>query len=308
MNSRQRAPALEGDALHVWRVALEQEGAAFAALESTLSDDERARAARFVFARDRRRFVVARGALRQILAGYLDADAQSLRFSLGAYGKPALEGDAAGGPLSFNVAHSGELALIAVARARAVGVDLELQRPELDFRPLLDHVFTTAEQQAFVGLDDAQARALFFRGWVCKEAFIKAIGMGFSFPPTQVEVRPAADGTLTLHLAGDGAAHAAAAGDWQLRTLDAGPTHAAALVVDGPHALPQHFAFEKTIEKREARSENREDCPVTGCSLLASRFSIVFSSPFALRLHGAPLDPSRAMGTLWRIAAVIAAE
>src|SRR5512145_2804827 len=106
----------------VWRVELGVDAAALAALESGLDDEERARAARFAVPAARRRFVVARAALRQLLGHYTGTRAGALRFVAGARGKPALAGESA---LRFNVAHSGDFALIALARGREVGVDIE---------------------------------------------------------------------------------------------------------------------------------------------------------------------------------------
>ncbi len=89
-----------------------------------LSDDERNRSARFRFEKGRRRFVVARGALRELLGRYLGTDPGQIRFTYNAFGKPELHPDF-GDRLKFNLAHSGDLTLIAIARDADVGVDVE---------------------------------------------------------------------------------------------------------------------------------------------------------------------------------------
>ena len=107
--------------VHVWRVDLIQPDATVTELERLLTDGERDRGRRFYFARDRRRFIVSRAALRHILSVSLLAPPPSIEISTGSYGKPKLiEGD-----LRFNVSHSGSLALIAVARNRELGIDVE---------------------------------------------------------------------------------------------------------------------------------------------------------------------------------------
>ena len=97
-------------------------------LDSILDDDERARAARFVFPHDGRRYVAAHAALRLVLAHYLDEDPRRLRFERGTHGKPRLACRTAG-DYEINLSHSGGRALIAVARAREVGVDIEVTGP-----------------------------------------------------------------------------------------------------------------------------------------------------------------------------------
>src|SRR5881394_833913 len=105
------------DAVDGWCVRLDAAPEPFYA---TLSDDERSRAARFRFERDRQRFVVARGVLRELLGRYLDIDPGQIRFVYNAFGKPELHPDFGGG-LNFNLAHSADLALIAIARDARVG-------------------------------------------------------------------------------------------------------------------------------------------------------------------------------------------
>ena len=121
------AEVLGEDEVHVWRIALDcGDGDS---LRSGLSSDELARAARFHFERDRTRFSVARAALREILAHYLGASPDEIAFVYGGHGKPALAPPH--GDLRFNLSHSHDVALCAVARGREVGVDVERIR-ELD--------------------------------------------------------------------------------------------------------------------------------------------------------------------------------
>ena len=138
-------------------------------------------------ARDRRRFVSCRAALRQILGSLLDAHPGSLQFRAGGQGKPELVSDGPGGessdwrhPLRFNVSHSAELALIAVCRGRELGVDIERVRPMAEADRIVASFFSTAEQATFALIpDDARALA-FVRGWTRKEAVLKGLGIGLA--------------------------------------------------------------------------------------------------------------------------------
>ena len=144
--------------------------------DALLSDDERARAARLMMPDARRRFVAARIGLREILAQVTGVDAAGLTFSLGEHGKPYLVGisDAP----SFNLAHSGELALVAVS-GRPVGIDLEQVRPLANMAQMAEMSFTDEERAALWALDEPTRTAAFFRLWTRKEAVMKAHGAGF---------------------------------------------------------------------------------------------------------------------------------
>ncbi len=82
--------ALADGEVHVWRADLAAAAAREEALRHLMGEEERARAGRFAFERDRQRFVAAHGALRTILARYLGVGPRGLRFSSGQWGKPAL--------------------------------------------------------------------------------------------------------------------------------------------------------------------------------------------------------------------------
>ena len=148
---------------------------------SVLSDDERERAARFVRARERRRFARCRAALREILGRLLDEPADSLRFRAAVVGKPELNrGPGVIEPLRFNVSHSAELGIIAVCHGREVGVDLERSRPITEAERIVASFFTAAEQEAFSAIAGPDRAAAFLRGWTRKEAVLKGFGMGIS--------------------------------------------------------------------------------------------------------------------------------
>src|SRR5262249_45214892 len=148
---------------------------------AVLSADERARAARFVRARERRRFARCRAALREILGGLLGEPAGSLRFRAGAVGKPELDrGVGVLEPLRFNVSHSAELGIVAVCRGREVGVDRGRLRPISEAERIVASFFTAAELDAFTAIAGPDRGAAFLRGWTRKEAVLKGFGMGIS--------------------------------------------------------------------------------------------------------------------------------
>jgi 4'-phosphopantetheinyl transferase len=217
--------------IRVWRAALDRPDEEIALLRTLLSHDERARADRFRFPRDRKHFTAARGFLRTVLARTLGIAPQEVVFSYGNRGKPTL-GWPEGSGLEFNLSHSGGLALLACSRGRALGIDIEYQREELDFLGIAGRYFTPRERDEIQREPDlARQRAAFFRGWARKEAFLKARGDGLWLGLDQFEVSidPAAPPRV-VRTAWD----PDEAGRWTLRDLDAAPSFAAAIVVAGP--------------------------------------------------------------------------
>jgi 4'-phosphopantetheinyl transferase len=111
---------LEKDMVHVWRASLRVRVPAIDLhqLQATLTADEIHRAARFYFQKDRDHYIAGRGLVRAILGRYLDIAPGEIRFRYGLHGKPELDSSIDRRDISFNVSHSHDLALIAVATAR----------------------------------------------------------------------------------------------------------------------------------------------------------------------------------------------
>jgi 4'-phosphopantetheinyl transferase len=167
-------PRLAPDQVHLWMVSLDPTAAESARLRAVTSDAERERAALFHRREDAERYVVAHGALRWILARYLACEPAALRFGARENGKPFLED----GSLEFNLSHSGALALIAVARGRRVGVDIELIRPMPEVDAVARRTCTAEELATLMALSRGDRERAFFALWTRKEALSKATGEG----------------------------------------------------------------------------------------------------------------------------------
>jgi 4'-phosphopantetheinyl transferase len=183
--------------IDLWTWPLEASPRETAALEAVLSTNERRRAASFVFALDRHRFVVGRGRLRQILSRYVALPPEALRFRYGAHGKPALS---PGRPAPcFNLSHSGGLAALVIADCD-VGVDIEEVRP-VD-GAVAERFFSASENAALRGLRGVDWRDAFYRCWTRKEAVVKALGKGLSLRLSSFDVSVAPSASLLLRLEG----------------------------------------------------------------------------------------------------------
>ena len=216
------------DEVHLWRVDLEAVAGAETRWRQVLSPDEQARAARFHFDQDRQTYTATRALLRTILARYLGSNAMDLIFRYSDKDKPSLE--LTGDRLEFNVSHSGRRALLAFARRRSIGVDVEHIRADFDPQALAQRFFSPHEQRALATLEPEDGYAGFFRCWTRKEAYIKAVGSGLSLPLDQFDVslRPGEENALLATRPDAGEAVV-----WSLREVSAGEDYAAALCVHG---------------------------------------------------------------------------
>jgi len=174
--------------IHVWRVFLDLTTLQTKGLLEFLSDDEVLRSERFRFERDRNRFIVARAILRQLLGRYLGKKPHELRFEYTAYGKPVLASEAGYDTFSFNLSHSDAFALYAVTRARNIGIDVERVRNDVAFEQIARRFYSPGEISSLERMHKDKRPEGFFQYWTRKEAFIKALGEGVSFPMEQCDV------------------------------------------------------------------------------------------------------------------------
>lgn len=222
------------DAVHVWRASLDCSADRLVALEKLLSEDERARAGRFHFSRDRDRFTTGRAALRLLLGAYLDKPAEEVVLATTPNGKPRLaagEGDA----VSFNLSHSRELALLAFTVGREVGVDVEFVNPELAWLEVAPGFCNGAELEQLRALPEHDGRERFFKIWTAKEARLKATGEGFQTDARRIGVR--FDGSVPVAFSPPSEIR------WWLREIPVGGSFAAALVVAGADCRLQFLDF-----------------------------------------------------------------
>ncbi len=224
--------------VHVWRVDLDPISPDRFA--NVLSEEERRRASRFHFERDRRRFIVRRGILRELLARYLSIDPVAVDLRVGAQGKLGVETPGQRRWLEFNLSHSQGRVLFAFSREIPLGVDLECVRPIRDKEALVRRFFSPAEASAFLRLPTSRRLDAFFIGWTRKEAFVKAKGTGLSFGLSSFDVAltPGA-GACLLRTRYD----EADVNNWSLSDIDAGTGYRAALAlrVDAEKVVSHHW-------------------------------------------------------------------
>jgi 4'-phosphopantetheinyl transferase len=231
-------PELASTEIHIWEFPLTTSDSELNVYATSLSEDERIRASRFRFERDARRFTVARAAVRSILGGYTGAAGHGLRFDYSRYGKPSLAGVTA--DIRFNVSHSADLAMLAVVRGREVGVDVESIRVEVETDKLAERYFSLHERESLRAIPNRDRVSAFFRCWTCKEAFLKAQGLGLSrsLESFDVEVNPERPARLVSTRPDP-----QEAARWSLRDVQTVQAYAAAVAVNGPAPSLMVFRF-----------------------------------------------------------------
>jgi 4'-phosphopantetheinyl transferase len=237
-------PSISSHEIHIWRASLDLPAALAQRLYAFLAADEQQRAQRLHFDKDRAHFVAARGVLRCILASYLNCAPQKVAFVYGKREKPALSAAIHSPELHFNVSHSHGLALYAVAYQRAVGIDLERIRTNVDYEQIAQRFFSPQEYAILRTLPVNEQCRAFFACWTRKEAYIKAQGDGLwqSLDAFSVTLAPHEPAKL-VHTADN----PQQAERWSLHNLLPGPDYAAALAAEGHDWKGTCWQWEATV-------------------------------------------------------------
>jgi 4'-phosphopantetheinyl transferase len=218
--------------VHIWTFPSTAPNDVVETFARVLNTGEVSRAERFRFPHLRESFVIAHGVLRYLVGRYSDRLPAEIRFSFGSKGKPMAVG--ANG-LQFNMTHSGDVTMIALARDCEIGVDVEKIRPLLDMQRIADQFFCVEEAAELRAVLSVERNHAFFCSWTRKEAYVKAIGAGLYIPLNSFRVPVAPTATPRfIHIDHD----TTAAREWNLNDLPLAPEYAAALAYRGrQHSL-----------------------------------------------------------------------
>src|SRR5271163_104467 len=235
-------PELARSEIHVWCASLATDEATLRTLESTLADQERERARRFIFERDRDRYIAARGILRGLLGKYLRCAPQSIEFAYGRHGKPALAGAASRPSICFNLSHSHGLAVVAIGQEREVGIDVELIRAEFASEAIAKRYFSAKEIDELSRLPAELRTEGFFLCWTRKEAYIKAKGDGLQIPLASFDVSLTPGKPATLS--------SVDTSYWSIESfipsVDSNSKYAAAVVAEGKDWTARYFEWKQS--------------------------------------------------------------
>ena len=214
--------------VHLWNICLDQTGPSIDDFASILSEEEYNRANSYISETIRRRYIVSHGFLRIILGAYLNQDPSEVRIVSGPYGKPCLEEGQE--TIQFSMSHSEEQALFAFAQKSRIGIDLEKIREIPNMEQIVKRYFSERENDEFFQLSPRDRPIGFFNGWTRKEAFVKAIGRGMTFPLRKIEVSLSPNVRAEL-LNAEGYPESMLG--WSLHHLEPASGYLAALAVEG---------------------------------------------------------------------------
>ncbi len=217
----QEFPELHQDEIHVWLLKVNHYSSK--KLLQLLNKTEKQRAQRFAFAEHKEKFIITHGVLRILLSHYLRQDPKTIKFTHNKQGKPAIPNS----ELEFNISHSGDLALFAFAKNIPIGVDVEAIKPKIEYEDIAKRFFSPTEYEQLLQIPTPTRKTAFFNCWTRKEAFIKAIGEGLSFPLSDFDVsvqetKPSQSQLLKIHKTYN-------ASDWSVLSLDVPGKHTAAI-------------------------------------------------------------------------------
>lgn len=244
----EEVPALAPSHVHVWKASVDELAIYHDRFLPLLDVGERDRHARFHFARDAGRFAVSHGLLRALLSRYIGEPPEALQFAEGPHGKPYLCRPAAL-TVSFNMSHSDDVILVALARDCNVGVDVERWQEGLEMEEMsriAEFAFSSREQNRIRELPDRHRAQAFFSLWARKEAYIKSTGIGITQGLDHFDISCAPDeAQLIADRRTSSNVHT-----WKLIDLELPVGYSGALAVDRPSIDLHTFLATPTLAAR----------------------------------------------------------
>jgi len=167
---------MEDSFVEVWHGDTFTEGDELQNYWNMLNKQEQKKAMTFVRPELQNKYIKTRGVLRKVLSSYLNMEPCLVQINIGEYGKPYLDEDL----LYFNLSHSKNKFVIAVSNCTELGIDVEETRKRNNLFGLVEKCFSESEQLHWGSLSKQQQLVMFYRYWVRKEAFVKAVGRGIA--------------------------------------------------------------------------------------------------------------------------------
>ncbi len=232
--------SLARNAVHVWRAYFQPVFMSNGKFAESLSAEEIDRAQRFIRKSDQDRYVFAHGVLRSVLGAYLGCAPHKLIFENKQYYKPRLVSHSGGNDIQFNLSHSGDMILIAVTRGPAVGIDVEHMRRIPDVLQIVNRFFSADERELLNTLSSEDFDEGFFTYWTSKEAFLKGMGKGLSYPLDKFSIIFPNEGSAGVIYVHDDPINAHC---WKIIRLSPGPGYSGALAIEELRSEPEFFDY-----------------------------------------------------------------
>ena len=222
--SQPESRKLSPEEIHVWDINFDNFCVCEESLVSVLSENEIYKAGRFLFERDRNRYIRSHWSLRKVLSLYVGGSPEQLKFKENTHGKPIIAAPLDTNGLRFNMTHSGSLAIIGVTRDREIGVDIEKLKTATEIDAIVDRFFSKSEAEFLYSCSAGDRLYNFFLIWTRKEAVIKAKGKTLASEISRTVVLPARE-NLLLESRGESGAHTR----WFLKNITRFPGYVGAV-------------------------------------------------------------------------------
>ena len=180
----------------------------------SLDEAELKRSEDYLFETDRNFFIFSRFTLRRILASYLGLKPSEVKLGTTSYGRPTILNSEQDHRLQFNLSHSEGRVAVGICLDREIGIDVEVTPGEKRILEMASLGLSPSEQEAFLSLDPARQKERFFEYWTLKEAFTKALGVGYKLPFNKVQFEFKEEGGIKLSRSGNRNENPA---DWQFQ-------------------------------------------------------------------------------------------
>jgi len=180
---------LNENEIHIWNIDLDMIKNSIASIGKILSEDEIVRANKFHFEADKERFICSRGILRLLINAYTKIPVKIITYTQNNFGKPELLKSINDIRLNFNVSHSKNIFCLAFCRKEQVGIDVEIVKPISDYMQIAERYFSESELEKLKSLSEKDKLGGFYTCWTSKEAVIKLLGQGLSFPLKDFDVQ-----------------------------------------------------------------------------------------------------------------------
>lgn len=189
MPGKQENFILNDDEIHIWNYSLEPNENLAESYFEKLSEDEKSKAKKIIIKEVKYRSILSKVITRNILSKYLDKEFNLINYYYNEFGKPILSSDINHLNLDFNNSHSGNLGVMAITKKKPIGIDVEQVIELKNLDELINHIFTDNEINELYRLNQIDKTLMFYKIWTAKEAFVKAIGQGLSFPIKNIEFK-----------------------------------------------------------------------------------------------------------------------
>ena len=231
---------IERHYVHIWRCQFQSALVYNRDFTASLSTNEIEKACRYIRAKDRDRYIFAHGVLRSILGFYISCSPAELIFEVNPYGKPFLARKCDSSDIQFNMSHSENMTLLAVTRGARIGIDVEYMRSVPDARQIVDRYFSSDERRFLHSFSPVDFERGFFYCWSSKEAFLKGLGKGLTYPLDKFSItfsKGESEGFLQVY------EEPVNADCWKITRLSPAPGYSGALAIEEKGSKPKLYQY-----------------------------------------------------------------